>query len=370
MKKLFIIFLLVVFFCLPTFALSGEEFDDQLLIHFNDFMNADPTDENATKQKIQELCNLIEEYKQNEAFTYSNENNFDYFSKINQIKEISSSYLQGETTLHELVRSLSMFVSEYYKNTTDSYRYIWFLILIILIIVIIISVLLIVFTFLFLQKKRSSLIGESILNAQEQERAKFSYEIHDSVVQDIKAEQLFVQTLSSTIKQTQKNQKTIELLNKIELLDKKIITNLRSIIKNLSLPQFEKVPLQNLIVEFCNETAFINDISCPVFISSAEILENLTPEKKLHVFRIIQESITNAIKHSNSKEVSVLIREDIAQNKLYIYISDDGDGFNTNQVFESKHYGLRAMNSRASLIKAKLSIESEIGEGTMVKLEV
>lgn len=367
MKKFLVTFLLVAFFYLPTFALSGEEFDDKLYIHFSQFLQIDKSDENSSKQELQKIYYLIEEYQQNEAFTYSDENNFEYFSKINQLKKVIKSYLQGDSTLQEVNKTLPILITQYYKSTTDSYRYIWFLILIILIIIIIISVLLVVFTFLFLQKKRTSIISESILNAQEQERAKFSYEIHDSVVQDIKAEQLFVQTLSSTIK---KDKQTSDLLNKIEILDKKIITNLRSVIKNLSLPQFEKVPLKNLIIEFCSETAFINDILCPVHISSSELLENLAAEKKLHVFRIIQESITNAIKHSNSKEVSVLIREEIEQNKILIFISDDGDGFDTNQTFGSKHYGLQAMKSRANLIKAKLTIESEIGEGTMVKLEV
>lgn len=271
----------------------------------------------------------------------------------------------GKTSLQDAKSQLPLLIFEYYQETTKSYRYTWFLVLEILVIIIAISAFLAIFTVLFLRKKRTSLISETLLRAQEQERARFSYELHDSVVQDIKAEQLFVQMLASCVT---KNQKSEELLYKIDLLEKKILSNLRNIIKNLSLPQFEKIPLENLITEYCAETAFINDIECPVYIASAVLLEKLSPDKKLHVFRIIQESISNAIKHGGATEIGVLIREDFEQRTLLIFVTDDGVGFDTTQTFSQNHFGLRAMKSRASFIKAKLTIESEKGDGTMVKL--
>ena len=56
------------------------------------------------------------------------------------------------------------------------------------------------------------------------------------------------------------------------------------------------------------------------------------------------------------------------ENGLYIFISDDGKGFDTENIDEKKHFGLRGMKNRADLIRAGLFITSEKDSGTQIKI--
>jgi len=72
------------------------------------------------------------------------------------------------------------------------------------------------------------------------------------------------------------------------------------------------------------------------------------------VFRIIQEGITNAIRHANAKNIYVEIKE---ENKIVeITIKDDGIGLNVDEIWKVKE--------RAELLGGKIALNSEIGKGT------
>ncbi len=93
---------------------------------------------------------------------------------------------------------------------------------------------------------------------------------------------------------------------------------------------------------------------------------NLKPDELLAIFRIIQEALTNAAKHSEAKEVRLLVR--VEDRSFDILISDDGKGFDTDRHMEN-HYGIINMKERARIIGAGLMIESTIGKGTQVFLK-
>lgn len=88
------------------------------------------------------------------------------------------------------------------------------------------------------------------------------------------------------------------------------------------------------------------------------------------MFRIIQEGITNAIRHANAKNIYVEIKE---ENKVVeITIKDDGIGFNVDEVWKEVHkgraLGLLGIKERAELLGGKIALKSEIGKGTEIKV--
>jgi signal transduction histidine kinase len=101
----------------------------------------------------------------------------------------------------------------------------------------------------------------------------------------------------------------------------------------------------------------------------------LTEEENLNLYRIIQESLMNIRKHAQATEVTVLLRNangDEAEG-LYIFISDDGKGFDVSESDRSrgtdgKHLGLVGMKERADFIGAKLEIDSHPNEGTQISI--
>ncbi|MDN5480242.1 MAG: ATP-binding protein, partial [Chryseobacterium sp.] len=91
---------------------------------------------------------------------------------------------------------------------------------------------------------------------------------------------------------------------------------------------------------------------------------DISPKHGLILFRIIQESINNILKHSRAKNVTIRVDDD--QDTLRINISDNGKGFNTNQIQDGS--GLKNMEVRAKLIHAEFSIQSELDKGTQTSI--
>ena len=92
----------------------------------------------------------------------------------------------------------------------------------------------------------------------------------------------------------------------------------------------------------------------------------------LNLYRVVQESLTNIIKHARAEEAVILIRNaSVNEEKgLYIFISDDGCGFDSDAEFydKSKHFGLVGMKKRCQLIGADFSVSSIPGEGTQIRI--
>ena len=95
----------------------------------------------------------------------------------------------------------------------------------------------------------------------------------------------------------------------------------------------------------------------------------LQPQKEMVLFRIFQEALNNAIKHSKSKKINVLLKYET--NKFSLAINDDGVGFNKEalDVFQSG-IGLKSMQDRAALIGAMFTLHSVPGNGTLITIEL
>ncbi len=93
----------------------------------------------------------------------------------------------------------------------------------------------------------------------------------------------------------------------------------------------------------------------------------LKPSQAIHIFRLIQEAINNAIKHSGSK--LIVVKMNFQKPKLQVSISDSGKGFSKDADFNG-HYGLENMKGRVKEMGGELTILTDNGMGTEIKFEV
>lgn len=361
------IFFLSLLFFSCAFTNQTNKSENELYETLKKFVKQDGTDKERLNSITQEIYILIEKVEKSEAFEFSEKNHFSYFQDISKIKKTCNDFYSNEISFEQARSNFLFFILEFYKQSSDSYEHISILIFMILTITFLLCAGSFVFIILFVKSRQQVMRAESIIQVQEIERNRLSYELHDTVAQDIRAEQLFVNELESRLKNSKRNR---ELVEKINLLEKRILRNIRLIIKNLSLPKFDKIPFAILVEEFCKEVECINDITCSYFVQSSKLIESFNAEKKLHIFRIVQEAINNSIKHSFATEVSVQIREDFLTKKIVIFISDNGNGFDVQKAESNDSFGLRGMKSRANTIHAELNIDSEINSGTTIKLEL
>lgn len=238
------------------------------------------------------------------------------------------------------------------------------------------------------QNKKERLVTETITQVQENERSRISRDLHDTVTQDIRTALLYAHKLNDSNEFSQEQK---DLLLKIQKIEEENLRNIRNIIRNLTPSEIESASIVQLLSELCETTNESGGIECKFYAEDPSLFAKLNTEQKLHVFRIVQESVNNALKHSKASEISVIVREESGaenpgQRRLLFLVSDDGIGLpqayandgdssaqsatdkEENIISQNTHLGLKGMKSRAELLGAKLEIKSDKETGTQVKL--
>ena len=101
---------------------------------------------------------------------------------------------------------------------------------------------------------------------------------------------------------------------------------------------------------------------------AGNIPRELPPEISLSVFRVLQEVLQNAIKHSGSRRFEVLLNRN--SNEIHLTVRDFGKGFDAAQATKGRGLGLISMKERVALVDGELSIESQPQKGTTVDVRV
>ncbi|MFT4566935.1 MAG: signal transduction histidine kinase, partial [Saprospiraceae bacterium] len=92
----------------------------------------------------------------------------------------------------------------------------------------------------------------------------------------------------------------------------------------------------------------------------------LSKDSKLHVYRIIQELLNNALKHAQASEIDVLVNR--ADDGLVIMVQDNGQGFDPNTI--KKGLGLDNLQSRVNVLRGEMEVDTSISRGTAVTVHI
>jgi two-component system nitrate/nitrite sensor histidine kinase NarX len=146
--------------------------------------------------------------------------------------------------------------------------------------------------------------------------------------------------------------------------------DVREHIMNLrTTPSFER-PFFTVVQQYLERFSNNYDIQTQLTIGPTLDTKAFSPNGQLQVFRIVQEALSNARKHSQARHVQVKFESD--GERVYVTIQDDGSGFSQDDMALAlgNHYGLQFMGERAGQLGASLQVQSTPGQGTMVVLEV
>lgn len=203
------------------------------------------------------------------------------------------------------------------------------------------------------------------LEIQEQTFQHISREIHDNISLSLTLAKLHLNTYN--MKRAENGQNLIE--SSVDLISK-ALTDLNDISKSMDSDLIESHGLIHAIeyeVEILQKTGQLQvefQVSgSPVFMEST---------RELVVFRIIQESCNNALKHSGANNIYINLC--YREREMEIQIRDDGKGFDQEElsmrVFHKPFSGLKNIRKRAALLEADLKIETATGRGTSIKLVI
>ncbi len=200
------------------------------------------------------------------------------------------------------------------------------------------------------------------IEIQEQTLKTISQEIHDNVGQILSLAKLNLGTFDEM--ESEYNQTKID---DTKLLVSKAINDLRELSRSLSGDKMADLGLRDAVE---NELKIISNTGqFETFLSIQGEPFKLSSQNEMVIFRIVQEALNNAIKHSKADNIRINLHYE--QDYLKLSISDDGAGFEPDLLEVKKTgIGLNNMKSRALLVGAKFSINSKPWEGTTVIIEL
>ena len=201
-----------------------------------------------------------------------------------------------------------------------------------------------------------------VVDAQEVERARLARELHDETGQALTSILLGLKSLEERVESADGGAAFAELRDLVvaTLHDvRRLAVELRPAV----LDDFGLVPALERLRDSISEQGQI-----AVEVQSDLDGQRLPAEIETALYRIVQESLTNVVKHADASRVTVWLRRPSDRN-VELVIHDDGAGFDPNEVRDGG-LGLVGMRERVALLGGRMSVESSEGAGTMLTAEV
>ncbi|WP_111707036.1 sensor histidine kinase [Lutibacter citreus] len=242
------------------------------------------------------------------------------------------------------------------------------LVLIVTIIVIVLAATLVVFLLYFQKKKIGFIlkqketqelfeneINKSKLEIQEQSLRNISWEIHDNIGQLLSVAKMQLNMIQYTLPDEEKN-KVVEVKNIVG----KSLEELRGLSKSLNPETIKNKGLEESLKFEIDRFNRLDVIEASLNIKGETF--NLSNEKEIILFRILQEFCNNTLKYAKAK--SLIITMNYLKDRVEISAVDNGIGFDLKNNSKEKGIGLINIKSRAELIGAELNLVSEVEKGT------
>ena len=207
-------------------------------------------------------------------------------------------------------------------------------------------------------------IGGKLLAAQEEERSRIARELHDDICQRLAL--LSMELEQANRSSNGSNRLLHPNLDEIRKHCAEIAEDVQALSHKLHSSKLEILGVAAAIKSFCREFCQQHEVS--VKFSDENVPRSLPPDTSLTLFRITQEALQNALKHSGVREFSVSLRG--STREIQLEVIDKGVGFHLEEAKEDNGLGLVSMRERAHLAHGILAIESEVHCGTKISVRV
>jgi PAS domain S-box-containing protein len=211
-----------------------------------------------------------------------------------------------------------------------------------------------------LAKEALSNISRKLIEAQEQERTYVARELHDDVNQRVALLAIKLANLKEGLPAS-----AVELSSRIgEACDLvlELGRSIEALSHRLHSSQLQYLGLEAAAASFCKELS--DHTKMEIDFRSEGISEKLPEEVSLCLFRVLQEALQNAAKHSDARNVEVTLRR--VWDQIHLMVRDRGIGFDTEDTINSRGIGLTSMRERLKLVDGVLSIQSRRPIGTTI----
>jgi signal transduction histidine kinase len=216
------------------------------------------------------------------------------------------------------------------------------------------------------KEELQSIFLNKIITIQEDERKRISRELHDETSQSLTSIIVGLRVLAEQVQSSEEQEKILEMrdlaVTTLEAVHHMAVELRPVLLDDLGLVAAAKKYIENYTKQY--------GISMYVDFNNLS-RERFSPEVEITLYRILQEALTNIVKHGKAKQVWVSLNK--KQDKLILLVDDDGVGFDTEIVRNSHSHtclGIYGMRERVALVEGKFVIKSALGQGTKIFVEI
>jgi NarL family two-component system sensor histidine kinase LiaS len=201
---------------------------------------------------------------------------------------------------------------------------------------------------------------EAVVNGQEAERTRIATDLHDSLGGMLSTLKLQYDSLQEDHEELAED----SAYHRINQMIDEACTDVRDIARNLKPTSLGKLGLTAALRDLVNR--FSNSGSMEISLRAEGIDNLLDEEGRLHVYRIIQELLNNALKHAQASEIDVQLNRQDSQ--LIVMVEDNGRGFVEEEI--ERGLGLENLHSRVNVLRGEIDIDSAPSKGTAVIVHI
>lgn len=200
---------------------------------------------------------------------------------------------------------------------------------------------------------------EEILTVTKREQQRIGQDLHDDLGQQLAGVWCLTRVLEKSLS-TRQAPEAVQAARVSELLEKSLVTT-HSLARGLLPVTPEPHGLMSALITLANRVSEVFDIKC--HLECAEPVEVEDAARATHLYRIAQESVSNAVKHGGAKHVTIELAAD--EDSVILTVWNDGAPLPASQGF-SESMGLRIMRYRAAILEGTLQIQNHEGGGVAV----
>jgi PAS domain S-box-containing protein len=206
-------------------------------------------------------------------------------------------------------------------------------------------------------------VGRRLIEAHEEERTWIARELHDDLVQRIALVTIELERCSSQTADPTGIDDRIRQARQ-HLCD--VASEIQALSHRLHSSKLEYLGLVTAAKSFCRELSEQRNVR--IEFKHSEIPAAVPKEISLCLFRVLQQALQNAVRHSGTQDFTVELFGN--QDEIRLIVSDSGIGFDWRHAINGRGLGLISMRERLRLVNGELSIQSEPGRGTTVLARV
>lgn len=205
------------------------------------------------------------------------------------------------------------------------------------------------------------------IEASEQERKRWAMELHDDTLQDLGALKVMHEG-ALTLGDPESMRRS--LLRASEQLEATIVS-LESLIHELRPASLDALGIAAAVETLVERTSQRGNLEAVTHIDleyeGGKSADRFTPELEATIYRIVQESLNNTVKHADAKKVRVSITE--RDDHVTVFVEDDGSGFDPSAGLGDR-FGVYGMRERVELVGGEMEIDSAPGKGTRIDVHL